>query len=210
MEVEHCIRRDGEEVRNFLHRIARAVDKGWPDEMIGISNAQHNAELAAQGRQKRQGCMDFRSRGLRPRYLQRKAQDYLMEHPNGRWNDFCAQIIRKDVILQVSSEFLLDVERKKCELAAQGQEVRNLREDLQEHRIIAIEGTFRPIAPTQRENKNLPGSVIIVIKTDTLQVGVAKKCEMKKNVIFVSGDIQDNDQLRYAISKRFCRSKSCC
>ena len=28
MEVEHCIRGDGEEIRNFLHRIKRTVDKG--------------------------------------------------------------------------------------------------------------------------------------------------------------------------------------
>ena len=28
MEVEHCIRGDGEEIRNFLHRINRTVDKG--------------------------------------------------------------------------------------------------------------------------------------------------------------------------------------
>ena len=35
MEVEHCIRGDGEEIRNFLHRIKRAVDKGWPDDMNG-------------------------------------------------------------------------------------------------------------------------------------------------------------------------------
>ena len=31
MEVEHCIRADGEEIRNFLHRIKKTVDKGWPD-----------------------------------------------------------------------------------------------------------------------------------------------------------------------------------
>ena len=28
MEVEHCIRADGEEIRNFLHRIKKTVDKG--------------------------------------------------------------------------------------------------------------------------------------------------------------------------------------
>ena len=28
MEVEHCIRADGEEMRNFLHRIKKTVDKG--------------------------------------------------------------------------------------------------------------------------------------------------------------------------------------
>ena len=44
LEVEHCIRRDGEEIRNFLHRIKKTVDKGWPDDMNGIARAQHNAE----------------------------------------------------------------------------------------------------------------------------------------------------------------------
>ena len=32
MEVEHCVRGDGEEIRNFLHRIKKIVDKGWPDD----------------------------------------------------------------------------------------------------------------------------------------------------------------------------------
>ena len=97
MEVEHCIRGDGEEIRNFLHRIKRTVDKGWPDDMNGIEAAQQNAERAAQGRQR---YMDYSLRGLRPRYLQRKAQEYLMERPNATWNDFCAQIIQKDLILK--------------------------------------------------------------------------------------------------------------
>ena len=30
MEVEHCTRGDGEEIRNFSHRIKRTVDKGCP------------------------------------------------------------------------------------------------------------------------------------------------------------------------------------
>ncbi len=75
MEVEHCIRGDGEEIRNFLHRINRTVDKGWPDDMNGIEAAQQNAERAAQGRQRRQRYMDYSLRGLRPRYLQWKAQE---------------------------------------------------------------------------------------------------------------------------------------
>ena len=44
MEVEHCIRGDGEQNRNFLHRIKRTVDKGWPDDMKGIEAVQQNAE----------------------------------------------------------------------------------------------------------------------------------------------------------------------
>ena len=74
MEVEHCIRGDGEEIRNFLHRIKRTVDKGWPDDMEGIAPADHGAERAAQGRQRRQRYIDYSLKGLRPRYLQRKAQ----------------------------------------------------------------------------------------------------------------------------------------
>ena len=114
MEVEHCIRGDGEEIRNFLHRIKRTVDKGWPDDVNGIEAAQQNAERAAQGRQR---YMDYSLRGLRPRYLQRKAQEYLMERPSATWNDFCAQIIQKDLILEVSSTFLSHEAQTKAELA---------------------------------------------------------------------------------------------
>ena len=59
MEVKHCIRGDGEEIRNFLHRIKRTVDKGWPDDMEGIAPADLGAERAAQGRQRRQRFIDY-------------------------------------------------------------------------------------------------------------------------------------------------------
>ena len=124
MEVEHCIRGGGEEIRNFLHRIKRTVDKGWPDDMNGIEAAQQNAERAAQGRQRRQRYMDYSLRGLRPRYLQRKPQEYLMERPNATWNKFCAQIIQKDLILEVSSTFLSHEAQTKAELATLGQEIK--------------------------------------------------------------------------------------
>ena len=110
MEVEHCIRGDGEEIQNFLHRIKKTVDKVWPDDMEGIAPADHGAERAAQGRQRRQRHIDYSLKGLRPRYLQRKAQDYLMENPNATWNDFSTRIIQRDVSFQVSSNFLSDEE----------------------------------------------------------------------------------------------------
>ena len=72
MELEHCIRGDGEEIRNFLHRIKRTVDKGWPDDLNGIEAARHNAERNAQGRQRRQRYIDYSLKGLRSRDLQRK------------------------------------------------------------------------------------------------------------------------------------------
>ena len=54
MEVEHCVRGDGEEIRKFLLRIKKIVDKGWPDGMEGIAEGDRAAERQAQGRQRRQ------------------------------------------------------------------------------------------------------------------------------------------------------------
>ena len=75
MEVEHCVRGDGEEIRKFLHRIKKNVDKEWPDDMEGFVEADRAAERQAQGRQRRQRYTDYTLRGLRSRYLQRKAQE---------------------------------------------------------------------------------------------------------------------------------------
>ena len=53
-------------------------------------------------------------------------------------------------MLQVSSNFLHDVEQIKTELATLGREMRNLRVELQGHRVSAVEGNSRPWAPTQK------------------------------------------------------------
>ena len=105
MEVRHCIGGDGEEIRNFLHRIKRTVGKGWPDDLNGFEAAQHNAERKAQGRQIRQRYINYSLKGLRPTYLQRKAQEFLMEKPNAVLNDISARIFQRDVSFQVSSNF---------------------------------------------------------------------------------------------------------
>ena len=144
MEVEHCVRGDGEEIRNFFFRIKKDVDKGWPDDMEGIVEADRAAERQAQGRQRRQRYIDYTLRGHRPRYLQRKAQEYLMEYPNATWNDFSTRIIQRDVSYQVSSIFLSDEEQTKVQLASLGQEMKNLRSELQEDRVNALENPRQP------------------------------------------------------------------
>ena len=130
MEVEHCIRADGEEIRNFLQRIKKTVDKGWPDDMVGVVAAEQAAERTAQARQRRQKYIDYPLKGLRPRYLQRKAQEHLTEHPNATWNDFSTHLINKDVSYQVSTSFLNDEEHNKAQIASLGQELKNLRTEL--------------------------------------------------------------------------------
>ena len=154
MKVEHCVRGDGEEIRNFLNRIKKIVGKGWPkDDMEGIVEADRAAERQAQGRQRRQRYIDYTLRGLRPRYLQRKAQEYLMEHPNATWNDFSTRIIQRDLSYQVFSNFLNDEEQTKAQLASLGQEMKNLRSELQEHPIIALENPRQP-DPNQKRRQN--------------------------------------------------------
>ena len=118
--------------------------------MNSIEAAQQNAERAAQGRQRRQRYMDYSLRGLRPRYLQRKAQEYLMECPNATWNIFCAQIIQKDLILEVSSTFLPHEAQTKAELATLGQEIKNLRSELKEYHVNAVAKTSRTFHPDQQ------------------------------------------------------------
>ena len=153
MEVKHCVRGDGEEIRNFLHRIKKINDKGWPDDMEGIAEADRAAERQAQGRQRRQRYIDYTPRGLRPRYLQRKAQEYLMEHPNATWNDFSTRIIQRDVSCQVSSNFHNDEEQTKVQLASLGQEMKDLRSELPEHRVNALKNPRQP-DPKQKGRQN--------------------------------------------------------
>ena len=154
MEVEHRIRADGEEIRIFLQRIKKTVDKGWPDDLVGIAPGDQNAERTAQARQRRQRYIDYTLTCLRPRYLQRKSQAYLMEHPNATWNVFSTHLINKDISYQVSTSFLNDEEQNKAQMASLGQELKNLQTELKEHRENALEGNQRPVDPNQKGRQN--------------------------------------------------------
>ena len=99
--------------------------------------------------------IDCSLKGLRPRYLQRKAQEYLMERPNATWNDFSAQIIQIDLILEVSSAFLSHEAQTKAELATLGQEIRNLRSNSKEHHVNAVAITSRTLHPDQQGRPRL-------------------------------------------------------
>ena len=123
--------------------------------MNGIEAAQQNAERAAQGRQRRQRYMDYSLRGLRPRYLQRKAREYLMERPNATWNNFCAHIIQNDLILEVSSTFLPHEAQTRAELATLGQAIKNLRSELKEHHDNAVGIISRKVHPDQQGRQKL-------------------------------------------------------
>ena len=154
MEVELCIRGNGEEIRIFLHRIKTTVDKGWPDDMVEVAAADQDAECAAQARQRRQRYNDYTLKRLRPRCLQQRAQEYLMEHPNATRNNFSTHLINKDVSYQVSTSFLNDEKQNKAQMATLGQKLKNVRTQLREHRVNAVEGNQKPIDPNQKGRQN--------------------------------------------------------
>ena len=58
-----------------------------------------------------------------------------MENPNETWNDFSTRIIQRDVIYRFSSNYLNDEEQTKLQVASLGQGMKNLRSELQEHRV---------------------------------------------------------------------------
>ena len=77
-----------------------------------------------------------------------------MENRNATWNEFSTRIIQRDVSFQVSSNFLNDEDQIKAQMATLGQEMKNLRCELQEHRVNAVEGTTRPVDPNQKRRQN--------------------------------------------------------
>ena len=92
--------------------------------MVGVAVADQNAEGAAEARQRRLRYNDYTLRGLRPRHLQRKATESLMEHPNAIWNEVSTHLINKTATYQVSTSFLNDREQKKAQMAFLGQELK--------------------------------------------------------------------------------------
>ena len=99
----------------------------------GIEVALQTAEREAQARQRRQAYIDYPLTGLRSRYMQQKSQEYLMENPNATWNDFSTRIIQRDVSFQVFSVLLNNKEQTKAQMNTLGQEMKNLRLELQKH-----------------------------------------------------------------------------
>ena len=174
----NCITRFSDGRNKFRHRFE--VEHCWPDDTNGIPNAQQNAERTTQKRQQKQRYMDYNLRGLKSNYLQLKAQEKLMEYPNVTWNDFSNHNIQQDLMLQLSSNFLHDVEQIKIELATLGQEMRNLRVELQEYRLIAMEEKSRPWAPTKKEKQKTVRFCDYCHKNGHTPKWCRKKCETKK------------------------------
>ena len=73
-----------------------------------------------------------------------------MENPNSTWNDFSTRIIQREVSFQVSSNFLNNEQQTKAQLATLGQEMKNLRIEVQENRVNAVEANPRSVDANQK------------------------------------------------------------
>ena len=97
--AENSVRGNEEIIKNYFHRVKRAVDRGWPDE----ENAD-NAARAALNAQRRQKYTEFAVRGLTPNELNNKAHQYLIEHPNATWEQFQEHVTNKNLVFTISSQ----------------------------------------------------------------------------------------------------------
>ena len=78
-----------------------------------------------------------------------------MEHPNATWNNFCAQIIQKGLLLEVSSTFLSHEAQTKAEMATLGPEMKNFRSELKEYHVNAVAIASRTFHPDQQGRQKL-------------------------------------------------------
>ena len=78
-----------------------------------------------------------------------------MENPNASWNDFSTRILQRYVSFQISSNFSNDEEQTNADVATLGQGMKNLRSELQEHRVNAVEGNPPTVYPNQKVRQNV-------------------------------------------------------
>ena len=57
--------------------------------------------------------------------------------------------------------------------------MKNLRSELQEHRVNAVEGSPRTVDPNQKQDKTQPDFVTTAVRTDIAHVGVKRRYAMK-------------------------------
>ena len=104
LEVENASRQEGELIKNYFHRVKHAVDKGWPEDLTNVANADRAQEAVIQSRQREQKYIDFAIRGLQPPSLKRKAHERRIKKPNESWDDLKEHLITQDLTCIVFNE----------------------------------------------------------------------------------------------------------
>ena len=98
--------------------------------------------------------IDLSLKGLRLRYLQQKAQEYLTENPIATRNKISTRLIARNASFQMSFNFLNDEEQTKAQMATLGQDMKKLRLEPQEDRVNIVEGSPRIVDSNQKGRQN--------------------------------------------------------
>ena len=104
--MEGATRQEGELIKNYFHRIKRAVDRGWPEKTPAqlTEPVQTVTERTVQQRQREQKYIDFAIRSLQPPSLKRKAHKHRIENPDKTLDEIQNHLITKDLTFTVSTE----------------------------------------------------------------------------------------------------------
>ena len=152
--AENCVRRNGELITNFHHRVKSAVDKGYALDPNGT-----NAERDNQQNQRNAKYIEFKVRGLKPTGIKRRAHEYLIEHPNATWDAFQTHITSKDVIYTISSELVPNATSdQNTKLHSLEQQIKELAALFKEQQVNQItQSNSRPANADNKSKQNMTG-----------------------------------------------------
>ena len=88
LEAENCTRHPTELIKNYIARVRKTVDKGWPIDLTGVATADQATATTAQNARREQKYIDIITKGLVPQKLRRIAYEYVPEHPNATCDAF--------------------------------------------------------------------------------------------------------------------------
>ena len=152
IKAENCVRGNEELIKNFYHRIKSAVDEGWPLDPNGTQ-----AERDHQQNQRNAKDIEFTVRGLKPNGLKKKAQEYLIEHPNNTWDAFQTHITSEDVFYTISSELVPNANSdQNTKLHSLEQQIKELTALFKEQQVNQItQSSSRPANADNKSRQNM-------------------------------------------------------
>ena len=139
LEVKNASRQEGELKKNYFHRVKHVVDKGWPEDLTKVDNANRTQEAVIQSRQREQKYIDFAIRGLKLPSLKWKAHERRIKKPNKSWDDLKEHLITQDLTCIVIKEIL--AKQPSDKISSLEIQINELTSLIKNNEVSAIQGT---------------------------------------------------------------------
>ena len=140
IDAENCKRGDFEQIKSYIHRVTRIVQKGWPT----LNNAQAS-----------QKAIEIFTRGLMPLSLKQSAHKFLIGHENVDFDVLSNHILEKDLTFTMSATLSGTApEGSGGKLESLEKQVSELTELMKEHKINTFQQPrgFNPNNPRMKQN----------------------------------------------------------